>query len=184
MNGIRDTNGNDVPTWINSWQSGEYWIPATTPLILALSKAMALYSSASSAPVGQTIWLKASNDSYVSAWQSDPNTPLEARSLHVQAWEEFQVIDAGEGYIALKANANGNYVSARNDTTNTPLQTIATSISVWERFRWIDLGGGAIALQADANGSYVSAWQGDPNTPLESRAAYIQAWESFQWGTV
>ena len=142
MNGIRDTNGNDVPTWINSWQSGEYWIPATTPLILALSKAMAIFSSASTAPVGHTIWLKASNGSYVSAWQNDPNSPLEARSPQVQAWEEFQVMDAGEGYIALKANANGNYVSARNGTTNTPLQTVATTISVWERFRWIDLGGG------------------------------------------
>ena len=149
-----------------------------------LPTAEAISSSATTAPVGHTIWLKASNGSYVSAWQSDPNGPLEARSPHIQAWEEFQVIDAGEGYIALKANANGNYVSAWKATTNTPLQTVATTISVWERFRWIDLGGGNIALQANANGLIVSAWQNDSNTPLEARAAYIQGWEVFQWGIV
>jgi hypothetical protein len=180
MNGIRDTNGNDIPTWIKSWQSGEWWIPATTPLILALSKAMALFST----PVGQTIWLQASNGSYVSAWQSDANTPLEARSPHIQAWEEFQIVDAGSGYIALKAMANGKYVRAQTGTTNTPLQATSTTISTSEQFGWIYLGEGTIALQAVTNGSYVSAWQGDANTPLEARSPHIQAWETFQWSTV
>ena len=181
MNGIRDTNGNDVPTWVQrSWQSGEWWIPATTPLILALSKAMALFST----PVGQTIWLQASNGSYVSAWQSDANTPLEARSPHIQAWEEFQIIDAGGGYIALKAMANGKYVSAQTGATNTPLQATSTTISTSEQFGWIYLSASTVALQAVANGSYVSAWQSDANTPLEARSPHIQAWETFQWDTV
>jgi hypothetical protein len=91
---VGEIDSSDVSAWFaymrkipvqRSWQSGKYWIPATTPLILALSKAMALFS----APVGKTIRLQASNGSYVSAWQSDANTPLEARSPHIQAWETF-----------------------------------------------------------------------------------------------
>ena len=184
MNGIRDNGGNDIPTWINSWESGEYWIPATTPLILALSKAMSIFSSATTAPVGQTIWLKASNGSYVSAWQSDTNTPLEARSPHIQAWEEFQVVDAEGGYIALKAMANGKYVCTQTSTINAPLQATSTTITVSEQFRWIQVSGSMIALQAVANGSYVSAWQSDANTPLEARSPHIQAWETFSWSAV
>src|SRR6185437_8985486 len=70
-------------------------------------------ADAASAPIGQTIWLQATNNNnYVSARIDQSNTPLEALVTQVQAWEEFDVVDAGNGLIALRAHANNNYVSA------------------------------------------------------------------------
>lgn len=136
-------------------------------------------------PTGKTIWLKASTGLYVSAWLNDTNTPLEARSATtVQVWEEFDVVDAGNGLIALRAHANGLYVSAWTADANAPLDARATSIQDWEEFTWLSQGSGTVALQANANGLYVSAWQASTNTPLNARAATIQAWEIFQWGSV
>lgn len=136
------------------------------------------------APVGQTIWLKASTGLYVSAWVSDTNTPLEARASQVQAWEEFDVLDAGNGLIALKAHANSDYVSAWANDPNTPLEARATQVQAWEEFTWLPQGNGTVALQSNTNGDYVSAWSSDTNTPLDARSTHIQAWETYQWGQV
>jgi mannan endo-1,4-beta-mannosidase len=136
------------------------------------------------APIGKTIWLKAYTGNYVSAWSSDTNTPLEARASQVQAWEEFDVVDAGNGMIALKAHANNEYVSAWSSDANTPLEARASQIQGWEMFSWRDQGNGTVTLVANVNGDYVSAWSSDTNTPLEARATTAQAWEIFTWGTV
>lgn len=139
----------------------------------------------SGAPIGQTIWLKASNGDYASARIDVTNTPLQCIATTPQAWEEYTVVNAGNGLIALKAVANGLYVSAWLNDANTPLEArSATTIQAWEEFTWLPQGNGTVALKAVANGDYVSAWQADPNTPLEARATAIQAWEIFQWGTV
>jgi hypothetical protein len=140
--------------------------------------------SSGSAPIGKTIWLKAYTGNYVSARTDQTNTPLDANVTQVQAWEEFDVSDAGNGLIALNAHANGNYVSARTDQTNTPLDANVTQVQAWEEFTWIDLGNGVIALQANANGKYVSARTDQTNAPLDANVTQIQAWEQFTWGTV
>jgi hypothetical protein len=135
-------------------------------------------------PIGQTIWLKAQmNGDYVSAWSADANAPLESRSTAVNTWENFTVVDAGNGFIALKASANNLYVSAWKATANSPLQARAATVSTWEQFKWIDDGNGLISLQAAANNLYVSTWN-DPNQPLEARASVINTWEQFQWGAL
>ena len=102
----------------------------------------------------------------------------------VQAWEVFDVVDAGGGLIALKAEANGNYVSARIDTTNAPLQAVATVVQGWEQFTWVPQSNGTIALQSAANGNYVSASTNFANTPLIATATVVQGWEQFNWGQI
>jgi dextranase len=130
-------------------------------------------------PIGKTIWLKANaNGRYVSAW-NDTHRTLQARVDAVGTWEQFQVVDAGNGHIALKATINNKYVSAWNDTYRT-LQARVDWIGEWEKFQWIDAGGGSIALKANANGQYVSAWN-DANRTLQARVTWIGEWEKFQW---
>ena len=137
------------------------------------------------APIGQTIWLQTTNNhNYVSARIDQTNTPLEALVTQVQAWEEFDVVDAGNGLIALRAHANNNYVSARINLTNSPLQAVATQIQLWEEFIWLPQNNGTVALQAVANNNYVSARTDQTNTPLDANVTLIQGWEQFTWGLV
>jgi hypothetical protein len=139
----------------------------------------------SGAPVGHTIWLKATNNNnYVSARIDQTNSPLEANVTQVQAWEQFDVVDAGNGLIALRAHANNNYVSARKDQTNSPLQAVATQVQAWEEFTWLPQSNGTVALQAVANNNYVSARTDQTNTPLDANVTQIQQWEQFTWGLV
>ncbi len=189
---IADANGD----FVSAWQS-----TTNTPLQAVAPQAQAWETfqwgaiggstptptptATSGAPIGQTIWLKASNGNYASARTDQTNTPLQCIATTPQAWEEFTAVDAGHGLIALKAVANGLYVSAWLNDPNTPLEArSATTIQAWEEFTWLAQGSGTVALQAAANGDYVSAWQSDPNTPLEARATSVQAWETFQWGSV
>ncbi|EFH85958.1 twin-arginine translocation signal domain-containing protein [Ktedonobacter racemifer] len=140
---------------------------------------------AASAPIGQTIWLQTTNNnSYVSARINQTNAPLQATATQVQAWEEFDVVDAGNGLIALRAHANNNYVSARISQTNVPLQATATQVQGWEQFSWLPQSNGTIALQSAANGNYVSARTDQTNTPLDANITQIQGWEQFRWGLV
>jgi hypothetical protein len=139
----------------------------------------------SGAPIGHTIWLQTTNNNnYVSARTDQTNTPLDANVTQVQAWEEFDVVDAGNGLIALRAHANNNYVSARIDQTNSPLEAIATQVQAWEEFSWLPQSNGTVALQAVANNDYVSARTDQTNTPLDANVTQIQGWEQFMWGMV
>jgi hypothetical protein len=139
----------------------------------------------SSAPIGQTIWLMTTNNNeYVSARTDQTNAPLNASVAQVQDWEKFDVVDAGNGYIAFKSHANNNYVSARIDQTNSPLQAVAAKIQGWEEFIWLPQSNGTIALQSVANNDYVSARTDQTNTPLDANVAKIQGWEQFKWGSL
>ena len=101
----------------------------STPTDIVPTSTDAALTSISDVPVGKTIWLKANvNGDYVSAWFDGAIVPLEARSTHIEAWEEFDVVDEGNGEIALKAHANGDYVSAWQRDTNTPLEARSTEV--------------------------------------------------------
>jgi serine/threonine protein kinase len=137
------------------------------------------------APIGQTIWLKSTiNGDYVNPHTSTANGPLYADALQVQALEEFRVVDAGNGLIALQSVGNGDYVTAEIYTENVPLDATATAISTWEQFQWINLGNGDIALRSKVNGNYVSTWVGTANAPVYAMVDKISTWETLQWGAV
>lgn len=138
----------------------------------------------SRAPIGSTISLKAANGLYASArTAADGTAPLEAVAATVDTWEKFAVVDAGNGLIALVAQANGKYVSAWQSAANAPLTAVATTAAVWESFRWVPTGTGTAGLVSLANGAFVSAWQSETDTPLEARSGRLQDWETFQWAT-
>lgn len=136
------------------------------------------------APLGQTIWLRANaNNQYVSADQNLANTQLIANRPSVQGWEQFTVVDAGGGLIALRAS-NGMYVSAdTNLAAYAPLVANRPSVQGWETFTWTDAGAGQMTLKASSTGKFVSA-DGNRSYNLVADRATAGGWETFTWGAV
>ena len=127
------------------------------------------------APIGRTIWLRGGpNDQYVSG--ENGATAMRCNRTAVGAWEQFTVVDAGGGKIALRSMSR--YVSSENGAA--PINCNRTSIGDWEKFDWVVNADGKISLRGN-NGRYVSSENGT-NAMTCNRTA-IGGWESFTWGS-
>ena len=138
------------------------------------------------APVGQTIWIRATSTGlFVSADQNRGTwAPLVADRSTTAAWEQFQVVDAGGGFIAFRSIGTGLFVSAdQARAAFAPLVADRPSIGTWEQFTWTDVAGGAFTLRGRATNRFVSA---DLNrgafAPLVADRTAAGAWEQFTWG--
>lgn len=141
-------------------------------------------ASTSSVPIGKSIWLRASViQNYIAAWGSSSNKDLRAQTLVVEVWEVFDVVDAGNGKVALRAY-NGKYVSAWLKAEHTPLWSVIDTIGVWESFYWVTVADGVVAFMAAANNLYVSARQDQQYYPLCAMSTEIKSWEKFEWGII
>ncbi|WP_231953900.1 carbohydrate-binding protein [Pirellulimonas nuda] len=148
---------------------------------------------AGSAPIGQTINLRAAlNQKYVRADASLPASfaPLVANTNSSTA--QFQVIDAGGGYIALRA-PNGYLVKADSQRygylyTEPDLargDANTTAVTDDAKFRWVNLPGGQFALYSKAMGLYVRAEANSgPEMPLYAASATIGVAETFSTGAI
>lgn len=105
------------------------------------------------APIGQTITLKSSNNLYVCS--ENALQPMNANRTAVGPWEQFVVVNAGNGKIALQNG--GKYVSSENGTQ--AITCNRTAIGGWEQFDWINNGDGTISLKG-VNGKFVSGESG------------------------
>src|SRR6185436_6708238 len=157
-------------------------------LFLILTSLLLTVAAQAAAPVGQTIWIRASaNSLFVSADQNLGTwAPLVANRSAVDAWEQFQVVDAGGGFIAFRSVGTGLFVSAdQARAAYAPLVADRSTIGTWEQFTWSDIAGGAFTLRGRATNDFVSA---DLNrgsfAPLVSDRTAAGAWEQFTWGTV
>ena len=135
------------------------------------------------APIGSIITLKAYNGKYVCAERDVTNHPLEADRPTPGTWEKFEVVDAGDGFIALISQMNGNYVCADKKLTNVPLAANRniSSPGSWEKFKWESQGTNTVALYANANNTYVSARLNVTDAPLRAYAGSVREWEVFTW---
>src|SRR6476646_9399521 len=161
---------------------------ASTILFLFLSTLISTVSAQAAAPVGQTIWIRASATGlFVSADQNRGTfAPLVADRSTVDAWEQFQVVDAGGGFIAFRSIGTGLFVSADHArAAYAPLVADRGSIGTWEQFTWTDISGGAFTLKGRALNLFVSA---DLNrgsfAPLVCDRQAAGTWEQFTWGAV
>lgn len=157
-------------------------------MFLMLAAALLTVTADAAAPVGQTIWIRSSGTGlFVSADQDRGSwAPLVADRSAVAAWEQFQVIDAGGGFIALRSVGTNLFVSADlNRGTFAPLVADRMAIGAWEQFTWTDLPGGEFTLRGRTTNRFVSA---DLNrgtfAPLVADRAAANTWEHFSWGTV
>src|SRR5689334_9023073 len=114
----------------------EEWAMARNIFFLVLTLVLLAITAHAAAPVGQTIWIRASaTGMFVSADQNRGTwAPLVADRASVDAWEQFQVVDAGGGFIAFRSIGTGLFVSAdQARATYAPLVADRTTISSWEQ---------------------------------------------------
>jgi hypothetical protein len=158
----------------------------TRILFLILTSLLLTVAAQAAAPVGQTIWIRASaNGLFTSADQNRGTfAPLVADRSAVDAWEQFQVVDAGSGFIAFRSIGTGLFVSAdQARATYAPLVADRAAISTWEQFTWSDIAGGAFTLRARGTGRFVTADLNRGAALVSDRTA-AGTWEQFTWGAV
>jgi len=103
------------------------------------------------------------------------NSPLIANRTAINLWEQFFLVDAGNGYYALESKVNGRYVTAE-DAGNSPLIANRAAVSTWERFQIVNNANGS--LRAAVNSRYVTA-ENAGNSPLIANRTAINLWEQF-----
>jgi endoglucanase len=131
-------------------------------------------SAVSSVPIGQTIWLKGVNNMYVSG--ENGAAPMNCNRATVGAWEQFTVVDAGAGKVALRSM--NKYVSSENGTQ--AITCNRATIGDWEKFDWVVNADGKISLRGN-NGKYISSENGTQAMTCNRTA--ISGWEAFGYGT-
>lgn len=131
-------------------------------------------------PIGHTVTLKSlANSKYVSSGAGGGSTLLASQAAPGST-EQFQIIDAGSGAVALKCLANGQYVTA---PTSSALIANRPSIGSSEKFLWVDAGNGNVALKSVASSRYVTAENGGASPLIANRTA-ASTWESFAVASV
>jgi endoglucanase len=121
-------------------------------------------------PLASIITLKGNNGLYVSSEKG--LQPMNCNRTVAGAWEQFAVIDAGNGKVALRSL--GSYVSSENGTQ--PITCNRPAISDTETFEWIANPDKSIALLG-SNGRYISSESGA--RPMTCTSVAITAAESF-----
>jgi len=121
-------------------------------------------------PIGQTITLKGFNNDYVSG--EDGTKAMTCTRTTPGTWEDFLVVDAGGGKVALQSM--GLYVSSENGTM--PITCNRTTYGAWEEFTWGVNADGTITLQGN-NGKFVSSEDGLQAMTCTRTTA--SGWESF-----
>jgi GH25 family lysozyme M1 (1,4-beta-N-acetylmuramidase) len=116
------------------------------------------------------------NGSYVTA-ENAGNGNLIANRSAPGPWESFEIVDGGEGYIALRSRSNGRYVSA-DRAGAAPLIANRPWVSLWEQFTLINNPDGSISLKARVNGLFVTA-DNHGNGPLIAKMPWNSLWEQF-----
>ena len=155
-------------------------------LFLLLTILLSTVSTQAAAPVGQTIWIRASATGlFVSADQNRGAwAPLVADRSTTDAWEQFQVVDAGGGFIAFRSIGTGLFVSADQNRGNA-LVADRGAIGTWEQFTWTDIASGAFTLKGRALNRFVSADLARATfAPLFCDRQTASTWEQFTWGAV
>ncbi|MEU7872793.1 PQQ-dependent sugar dehydrogenase [Dactylosporangium sp. NPDC049140] len=116
------------------------------------------------------------NGSYVTA-DNGGKAPLIANRSVIGAWEQFDVMDVGGGFVALRSRANLQYVTAENGGASSLIAN-RPEVGGWEKFQLVDNGDGTVSLRANANGKYVTAENGGNAALIANRDA-VGAWEKF-----
>ncbi|HCX24343.1 MAG TPA: glycoside hydrolase [Cytophagales bacterium] len=125
-------------------------------------------------PIGQTVWLQGSNLKYVS---SEGNTnPMTCTRDSYDGWELFEIVDAGDGKVAL-LGSNNYYVNSQNGENSMMCNT--TAIGEWEKFSFVQFTDNQIALYGN-NERFVSSEDG--LQAMNCNRESIGGWEVFNWG--
>ncbi|MDX6356313.1 MAG: hypothetical protein QOF98_3216, partial [Streptomyces sp.] len=131
--------------------------------------------------VGSVVSLKASINGLFVCADNTGTSPLIANRTAVGGWEQFTLVDAGSGNVALLSHANNLYVCADNTGTS-PLIANRTAVGTWESFQLIKNSNGTVSFKSLANNLYVNAANAGAN-PLIASTTAIGSWEQFTMAT-
>lgn len=167
-------------------EGGRFMSVAGRVFFLVVATLITTLTTQAAAPVGQTVWIRASaNGMFVSADQNRGAwAPLVADRTTTDAWEQFQVVDAGGGFIAFRSVGTGLFVSA-DQNRGGALIADRPAVGTWEQFTWTDVAGGAFTLRGRALNRFVSADLARATFgPLFCDRTVANTWEQFTWGAV
>ena len=106
-----------------------------------------------------------------------------AQASTIGTWEQFDIVDAGGGYVALRSKMNNLYVTAEVGTTDVPLRARASGIGDWEKFKFEKQSDGYFGLKSLGAGKYVQAAAGSTNSPMRAVSGGVStsstSWEKF-----
>ena len=125
------------------------------------------------APIGEVIALRGANGLYVSSENGQKAMNCDRETAG--AWENFQLLDAGEGKIALMCM--GKYVSSEDGLK--PITCNRGTISDWEKFDWELNDEGAILLKG-SNGMYVCLGNGTPTLSCTAQTPKLATTFTFE----
>jgi beta-glucanase (GH16 family) len=162
---------------------GGNWFPGPDGSTPAVNDVLVDYvrvyqaGSAVPPPPGGIIGIRASaNNTFVSA-ENAGASPLIANRAVASTWEQFRVIDNGDGTISLQAVINNRFVAPdlNNGGQLIANQTANTSAA---KFRRVAQSNGTVALQAQINNLYVAADLNIGNVLIANRPT-PSTWEQF-----
>jgi hypothetical protein len=122
-------------------------------------------------PFGQTVTIKGSNGLYVCS--ENGQQAMNCNRPAVGGWEQFRVVNAGNGKVAL-INSD-KYVSSEDGTQ--AMNCNRTAVGPWEQFEWITNADGSVSFKG-SNGKFVSGTQ--PMTCSKTTAGVTESFRINQ----
>jgi hypothetical protein len=126
---------------------------------------------------GMVLSLRAMANNMIVTADSAGASPLIANRTAIGTWEQFDMLDAGNGNIALRAHANNLIVTADNAGAS-PLIANRTAVGQWETFQLIHNSNGTVSLRSMANNMIVTADNAGAS-PLIANRTTIGTWEQL-----
>jgi beta-glucanase (GH16 family) len=124
-----------------------------------------------------TVTIRASADNMFVSAENAGASPLVANRAAASTWEQFHLIDNGDGTISLQAVVNGLFVTVDAGNGNRLIASKSTAGAA-EKFRRVAQSNGTVALQAAVNNQFVSADLNIGDVLIANRAA-ASTWEQF-----
>jgi hypothetical protein len=116
------------------------------------------------------------NSRYVTADNAGASALIANRTT-IGPWEQFDLVDAGNGNIALRAHANSLLVCADNAGASALIAN-RTAAGAWETFQLIRNSDGTVSLRSLANNNIVTADNAGASALIANRTT-ISTWEKF-----
>ncbi|WP_245447002.1 glycoside hydrolase family 30 beta sandwich domain-containing protein [Mucilaginibacter celer] len=165
-------NGSSSSTFKVKWgaESFTYTLAAGAVATFKWTGTQSTGGTGTGAPIGSVITLKGFNNQYVSG--ENGTQAMNCNRPSPSAWEQFTVVDAGAGKIALRSMSK--YVSSENGTQ--AITCNRTTFGDWEKFDWIPTTDGKVTLRGN-NGKFISSENG--TQAMTCTRATASGWEAF-----
>ncbi|MCG8699600.1 MAG: hypothetical protein MI922_16215, partial [Bacteroidales bacterium] len=138
------------------------------------------------APLGKTIWMQSmTNNKYVTSDQKGTH-PLIANKKAVKYWQKFDIVDAGNEYVAILAHSNGRFVTVEDASGKQPssLLSRSTGVAKQEKFKWVRISDDSFVLKSVATSKFVKLNTSSRKKYLEATALTKEDAEVFRFGFI